>query len=828
MILRGWRCLASDPAAFSCWRNFVFLVVGGAIGGMSVSLGAFAQQALPVDSHLEGLPIREIRIVGNELVGESLILGQIQISPGDPYSRSAIRRSRDRVWGLNRFKDLWIDATAEDGEIVLTFGVIERSVIEEIIFVGNESIRSALLSRELNLRPGDSFIETQFELEVDRLKEYYRSKGFPNVSIRVDLPLAGPGRINAIYFIDEGAKSRIRHIEIAGNQALSDRQIRKVMRNTRPATLYFFRGIYQPELFQIDLEAVRALYRDHGYLDMQVEDYRFDFSRGGKSMAITIAVNEGDPYAVGRLQFTGNTAFLDDELHERLNLIEGETFSLSTMLSDQFGIREFYQGSGYRDALVDAIPTPDRRELTCDVTFAIEERELIYISGIEIYGNDITRDEVIRRNLLLRPGDRFDGEKQRQSHRNLRRLQYFAPEDTEDPVSQQDAGIHMSMPREGGNLRPWIVTVNEGSTGSVNFGAGFSTDQQFSGLIDLRLDNFDIANFRRSPRLRGGGQSFELRAEIGTLVTDYRLSFADPYFLGYPLQFGIDLFDFSQQFVSNRTFETKETGARINLGKQLTSNVAVSVGFEFNETDISDIAFDVAEEILGEEGARTTHSLSFRWVRDTRDLPFDPSLGGIQNMSLEWAGGPLSGDTDFVKFLGSASHYFPLLESQRLVLNTRGEVGVVQEYADSDDVPIFERFFAGGLRTLRGYDVRDVGPKTDRSIRFVQPEGQILPFPIVVSGGDPIGGNLRLIGSVELKYRLTDVFSVFSFFDTGGVFREVGDISGAGFRYSVGAGIGIRIRALRIPMRLDYGFPLNPDDDQGGGRLHFSSGFSFR
>jgi len=171
---------------------------------------------------------------------------------------------------------------------------------------------------------------------------------------------------------------------------------------------------------------------------------------------------------------------------------EGDTCSLSRMLADQVNLQDFHRGQGYRFASVEAIPTPDRQELTCDVTFNVQERELIYLSGIEIFGNDITKDEVIRRNLLLRPGERFDGEKQKQSERNLRALQYFAPEDANDPLLLREGGVHMTIPGGGGNERPLIVTVNEGSTGSFNFGAGFSSDQQFSGLIDLRLDNIPV------------------------------------------------------------------------------------------------------------------------------------------------------------------------------------------------------------------------------------------------------------------------------------------------------------------------------------------------
>jgi outer membrane protein insertion porin family len=408
----------------------------------------------------------------------------------------------------------------------------------------------------------------------------------------------------------------------------------------------------------------------------------------------------------------------------------------------------------------------------------------MYVSKVNIKGNIKTKDAVIRRELNILPGERFDGGKIRRSRQKLLNTQYY-----------KDVLIDTETTDRPGH-RDLTFEVEEDRTGSFNFGAGFSSNDSFIGQIQITQNNFDLFN---PPNFTGAGQKFNIALRPGTVLSEYQLGLLDPYFMGYPFAAGFDVYFVDREYDD---YDQRYYGAGVRLGKKITDFSNIGLNYNIVSYDISDIDIDAPQTIRDEEGERTKSSLSLTFSNDTRDSFLDPTTGHKYTTEIELAGGPLGAETDFVKLEGGARYYRPLIT--KWVLMARLEVGVAEEYGDSDFVPLFDRFFAGGSSSVRGYDYREVGPRVN---------------------GDPVGGKAKLEGSFEISYPLIDIIKGFLFFDYGQVWEEVEDFGQSKINTSVGLGVGMRTPVG--PIRLDYGYPLNPDDDQGSGRVHFTTGISF-
>ena len=348
-----------------------------------------------------------------------------------------------------------------------------------------------------------------------------------------------------------------------------------------------------------------------------------------------------------------------------------------------------------------------------------------------------------------------------------------------------------------------MLRVEEGDTGRFNFGGGFMSDEGPFGFLELALNNFDIANW---PTFSGGGQTFNARLQRGTVRNEASVGFTDPYFLSYPLSFGVELYTRDIKYYTYNDFSIERVGGRISFGKRFTEDVSLNLRFRAEQVDIHDFDDDTPQVIRDEEGVRDTLAVMLSISRDTRDYFYDPSAGSRLKLSTEVAGGPFGGDTDFVKVIEDGIWYTSFF-NKLLVFSIQERIGLIEEYGDSDLVPLFERFFVGGSTTVRGYDYRDIGPKSDDEYN------------------DPIGGTIKAIGNVELGWRINEFLGLYAFADGGTAWWDYDDFDVDDFRYSVGFGFGVR--TPMGPMRFDYGFPLNPDDDQGNGQFHFSTGLRF-
>ncbi len=738
--------------------------------------------------------IDDIRIVGLARINEQLVRSQLEVQTGEVYSARAVARDIRRLYELGFFTSIKVDASPSGAGLALTYIFEEKRVIDEIKIIGNKKVRDRAIRSVLSWRAGDSFVEDGYNDEREAVLGLYESKGLPNTVVDINVEEVGPSRVRITYEIEEGKKARIKNITFEGNDAISDRKLRKSMKTRR--RWFMFGGKYDEQLFEEDLNNVVREYGNYGRLEADVVDTSMDFAPGGKGVDITIRVEEGPEYEVGSLEVAGNDVYDDDEVLNAIKVNAGDVHNRGQVEDDADAIAKGHRDSGYLDIRVAPQVTLDRENKVTNIVYNIEEGQLKYVHEVKITGNNVTKDEVIRREIFLMPGERFDGALLDASRRRLEGTEYFeAVRFSVEDVPDDD------------NLANLLVDVEEGKTGFFNFGMGYSTEESFGGYAELELNNFDITNF---PTFSGGGQQLKLRLHLGSVRNEYYLSFADPEILGYPVLFGFDLFDQRYKYSGGADYTEETRGGRVRLGKVLSPYVTARLALQYREVNYSDLRIGPLSPFSEFIGGDTTISLSAGINRTNINSTRDPSRGWKHDLELEVAG--LGGDNDFVKFEHDTSWYKSLTRDDQWVFSWRTREGLSVPFGDSDVVPLADRFFAGGASTIRGYESRDVGP-TRRT------------FPII-GEDEAIGGELRVLETIEFKYKISDLIRAYTFADAGGVWETTSDFDFGDMRYSVGVGLGFNIPRIG-PIRLDYGIPLNADEDQGSGRLHLQGGFKF-
>ncbi|MDD4954116.1 MAG: outer membrane protein assembly factor BamA, partial [Candidatus Omnitrophica bacterium] len=697
---------------------------------------------------------------------------------------------------LGFFSDIKIDTEDYKEGIKLVIKVEERPIIEAISFTGmkrlnmaDEKIKEQLKSKEKQYLDYPALAE-----DVRVLKKMYEKIGYSKVLIehKVDIVKA-TNKAKIEFAVTEGRKVRIKNILVEGNTAFRDGRILKLMKNKRG--WLFNAGILKEDVLKEDIERVKSFYRKNGYTDVAV-DYKVEADpKKAYLLYITLTIKEGKKYLVGNITLQGNSEITQDDILKKLTeVVPGKVFSQEALQRDIMNIQGLYFDRGYIMAQVQENTSVNQYTGRVDITYNIAEKEITYVDKIKIRGNVKTRDVVIRRELRIHPQDRFDGEKLRRSKERLQNLGYFEEigYDTENT----------DVP----NKKDLIVDVKESKTGSFSFGGGYSTVDAFVGFIEVEQKNFDWKNF---PYFTGAGQDMKVRSSFGTISSSSEVSFTNPWVFDYPVSFGFDAYkrEHEREDDVGYGYDEKVTGGDIRLGKEISEYLRGDLMYRLDEINITDITDSASNDLKKEYGKNTISSIRPGLTFDSRDNVFDTRKGDLLTGFLDWAGGPLAGDKDYWKFFGRASHYFPLPKNSTLEL--RGRVGISDTYGDSEEIPIYERFFAGGAYTVRGYEERKIGPFDP-------------------SSKDPLGGESEIIGNIEYTYPLLDFIKVATFYDTGNVWAKSSDIGSGGFKSSFG--LGFRIKTPIGPIMLDYGIPLNKasgEDNKDSGRFHFSASHGF-
>lgn len=751
--------------------------------------------------------VTAIEVTGNKAISTNVIISKMKTRIGSAYQENIVSDDLKRLYLLGFFSDIKIDTRDYKDGLKVIVSVVERPIIEKISFSGtnlitmkDEKLKQQLKSRETQYLDYPSLAE-----DVRTLKKMYEKMGYSQADItyKVDVD-AQKNKANILFTVLEGRKVRIKDIIIQGNKSFSSGRILKLLKTKR--AWFFNAGVLKDEVLTEDIARIKSFYQREGFTDVVVDYEVKPDAKKAYQLFVLIKVSEGRKYLVGSVILKGNKEITEKEILSRLSdCVSGKVFSQEAMKKDITGIQGLYFDRGYISAVVQESTIVNTESSRVDITYAIIENQVVYVNKIKVRGNIKTKDVVIRREVRIHPGEKFDGEKLRRSKERLTNLGFFDEisydtEETQEPDKK--------------NL---VVDVKETKTGSFSFGGGYSTVDQFIGFIEVEQKNFDWKNW---PYFTGAGQNLKARASIGNLSNGFELSFTEPWMFDYPVSFGFDLYRRTHDRDTDvgYGYDEKVTGGDLRLGKEISEYLRGDLIYRLDQIDIKNPSSDASADLTAEVGKNNISVISPSLTYDSRDNVFDTRKGDFVTAAFDFAGGPVGGDKNYTKFFTRVSHYFPM--PRGAVLEVRGRIGLANPYGSTDKIPIYERFFAGGAYTIRGYEERKVGP--------VDPVSK-----------DPLGGASLAVGNIEYTYPLFSFLKVAAFYDVGNVWEKMGDIfsnkdangviNSGGLKS--GIGLGLRIRTPIGPIMLDYGIPLDKQSGEtskkSSGRFHFSASHGF-
>ena len=736
-----------------------------------------------------GIKVRaiEVRYTGPETISRDRILAQIRTKVGDTYSDAIVEQDIKTLYATGRIQDVRIYGEPEGDGVRVIVAVQTRGVVSEIEINGATRISAKALRKKINLKLNQPLNEDALGKARQDIIDAYRSKGYNEVDVQYRVEGdQGRGLSRVVYTINEGAKGPISRVRFEGNTVFSEFRLRKQMK-TKGKTLISFldkSGRLDETQLQQDLDAIREWYQNAGYIDVEVGAPRRERQRG--RMMLVIPITEGRKYHVGRIIVKGSKAAPADRVRAVLTMKEGDVYSPKAIRDDAKKVADAYGSGGYVDLVVQPQGTPAGPG-KIDLTYTIEEGARSFVQRINVIGNTRTKDKVIRREILIAPGDVYSTTRVETSKKRLDNLGYFSRVET--------------FPEETGvaGRKDLTVQVEEKRTGSLNFGAGFSTIDSVIGFIELTQGNFDIMNW---PTFTGAGQKFRTRVQFGDQRKDVIVSLTEPYFLDMRLSLGGEVYYREANFLSE-LYSQRNYGFSIVTRKPIGRFMSGSLEYRLENIEIYDVARAVSDELRLEAGSRTKSQVTTAFVLDTRDNPFLSHKGQRVVLTPFVAGGFLGGDIQIYGFDLEVSQYFHLPYDLIFLLN--GAIQGVDTWGNGDRVPISDRLFLGGANTLRGFEFRDVSPKDER--------------------GEPIGGRSLARATAELTFPIIEKVRGAVFYDTGFVNRDSWDFGPDEVASDVG--LGLRLDLPIGPIRIDYGIPIQKAGNDGGGQFNFNVGYQF-
>ncbi len=736
----------------------------------------------------------EVRKAGPGPFNEAFVRAHIEFEEGEKFERYALSRDVKALMKTGRFSDVKIYAEEDGDDVKVIYEVVNRRVLSRAVEVrGQERFSDYHISALLNLEPGDYIDEAVVGRSALKVVQEYRRKNYPDARAEwkfVD-ETDQEGYAYLVFTVEEGKKAKVAGVAVSGNSAFSDYELGRLMK--RPAWWNPFWWTRKRKLDGDEILtgrfAIREKYRDAGYLDAEVGDVLYSRNEEG-NIILNFEVREGLQFRIRKVLISGVEGFPQSAIRERLSLKPGDIASSTAIRADVNAVRDFYGMRGYLDTVVRPVREPYGDEGELDLIIKVDEGKLCYVRRIDIEGNVRTRDKVLRRELPLDPGDVFNEVKVRAGEQRIKNLGYFSS------VRSFPAATALE------DQRDLIIEVEEQRTGQFMMGAGFSSIDRATVFMEISQGNFDLLNW---PSFTGGGQKLKLSAQLGATRRDFLLSFTEPWFMDRKLRFGFDLYD---RLVKYDDYHSRRSGGSVRLGKSLGGRGRIDAMYGIEKLAISDVA-DTNEYFtetgqsyfFEEEEDNVSSSLRLTYTHDTRNNPFIPGSGTRFRAYGGITGGPIGFDTDHYETGLSFVKYVPAVKDH--VLSLKASYDVVEEFGDTLEVPLDDRLFAGGGRTLRGFRYRDVGPKVTREV-----EG--------AGGGTtifhkPIGGSSRFLASAEYSIPLVTPVRFALFYDTGNVWSESYELDLKDLASSFGG--GFRFDVPGFPIRIDFADVIEKDDD---------------
>jgi len=736
----------------------------------------------------------DVSITGPKSVSEARIRNFMSVKKGQKFSYDKLDDDVKSLYESGLVDDIEFLAEPSEGGVKIIAEVKTRPSLQAIDFEGNSVFSNDKLRGEAEVTAGSALNDSAILSGKRAIEDFYKEEGYPDVSVRHRIDKGQNGSSVLVYEIAEGVEGEIDEILFHGNDVFSGVELQREMDTKKKGIFHFFTksGILDNSQLEQDKSKLIKFYQNQGYLRAKI--YKLDrIQKDNGKLDLKFYIDEGAKYSVSGIGITGNTVYTYDELWKGLSLITGETFSADKLEDDIQNIRGFYGAKGYADVRInpEMVNSADNGVV---INYRITEGERYRVGQVNIQGNNTTKDHVIRRELNHIPGDWFNSVDLDITEQRLRNLNYFS-------FARANSG---SGSRSG--YRDVNIQVQEQRTGSIGFGAGFSSIDNLVGFINIEQTNFDILD---PWGFTGGGQRFNLNLRAGIETLDFSLSLTEPWFLGKRLSLGGELYYQDRQFISP-AYDQRNLGGAIFIRKPLGKRSSIRAEYRLEQIEI-ELENDLEPGSLfeGEEGEFLRSAFNLTYLFDSRDSNVTPRRGHRVNLGATYTGGFLSGDVDTYTLNASGQKH--ILLPYDFILNFSGEVTVVDSF-DGDDVPIFERTFLGGARNLRGFDFRDVGSVAGGTRDLLTDE--------------VIGGNTSAFLTTELTFPLFNTIR-------GAVFGDVGFVNQDSYDFStedlhVDVGVGVRLRLPLGPFAIDYAIPVvSTDQEDDSGTFQFYLDYNF-
>lgn len=742
-----------------------------------------------------GTTVKSIEIRGNKRIELPGIAGRLTLKVGDPYTPENVRGQIKILYDSGYFEDVQVETESVPGGIALTFLVREKPFITEIVFDGNEELSDEKLKEKITIKSQAFLDQQQVKESAEKIRIAYQEDGYYNAQVIPIVQTLDEDRKRLTFFVKEGDKARIKTVVFDGLRAATKEEIFKVTATREWVPWYGIitqlklpsflsdAGILKREELSNDVERIREVLLNKGYLNSQIGLPTVELSDGKKWFTVKFAIVEGEPFTVSEVGFRGNTVFEVPELRDGLKIKEGEIFQRAKIRDEITRITDLYGAKGYAFAEVVPNVTQNAEERTASIIFNIKEGEMMRIRQININGNDKTKDNVIRREIRVDEQDVIDTPSLKRSFQRLNNLNFF---ETVEILPQQ-----VEMDKVDLNVR-----VKEKATGQFSIGGGFSTLDKLVAIADITEGN-----------LGGNGWLGRIRGQLGQNRTLGLITFRNPYLNDSLTSMQVDIYRSMTNYIS---YFEKKTGANLTFGRWLSEYVTGSftlMAEELNFTDPNNYCLNALTAnpfVCRQLGTQSTTGFRTSVFRDTRDYYLDPRTGWRVGGGFDFGTPALGGTNNFYKYYLDAIKYTPLPYDTRFSLHVR--YGAAEGIGDKP-VPLTELFFVGGINTMRGFVFGRAGP--------VDPITNSL-----------LGANKQLIFNNDFIFTISSEAKLNGvlFFDYGKGFSENESVS---LNLRKAAGIEGRWISPFGPLRVAYGINLDPNRGERKGVFEFTMGQIF-
>lgn len=739
-----------------------------------------------------------VQFVGPTSLSRERVLDNLATKVGQPFNEHLVDEDVKALYATGQVSNARIFAEPIAGGLKVTVLLQGRPKVEEVLIEGASAIPSNKIRKEISTKPGEALSNERISDDRQKIIKLYEDRNYTDVQVNTAVSeIKDTKRMRVVFSINEGAKLVVRKISFIGNISVQPKDLMAVMKTKTANFLSFLTkyGRLLPTQLEEDEEAIRTLYQNRGFADAKVTDVKVQ-PDAEKGVNLVFTIHEGTQYHINQLHFDGVNVVPAGTLEAMMKMKQGSLYTPEGMGADLKKLRDFYGAKGYVDAsiLPQITPLPNGK---IELTYHIDEGTQSYVNLISVQGNTRTKDNVIRREMSVQPGSLYDTTLVDLSKTRLMNLNYFSkvdivPEDTLVP-----------------GRKDIKVIVEEKKTGSLNFGAGYSTINNLLGFAELQQSNFDLFNW---PNFTGGGQRFRARVQYGIQTKDVVISLTEPWLLGYKLSANGEFFYHQASFLSP-VYLQSNLGGNFELRKPLTPFITGSIGYRPEQVKIYDVQTNavsstspIQQNADSSPYFKSSLIASISW--DNRDSLFLTRKGQQVSLSAFGSGGGLGGDVQDYGLTLDGKKFFPL--PWDLILELKGAIAAVNSWGNGshgvNTPPVFDELYLGGPNDMRGFFFRKVSP--------------------VDATDNPIGGNSSAYGTAEITFPIIPRVR-------GALFSDWGFVNAGSYDYSIGnlcgdIGIGARLELPIGPVRIDWGYPIESQSyNKSNGQFNFNVGFQF-